>query len=133
MRERSRVAGFSAFSAYLLGTLVLQRFTGNGFSVFRIIFLALLFANIRGNWLAARWTKDAFVPTRLNQTLGDKLADQMPAILWPKVRSIFYVIAVAEIALLVSFLIGQAPLRRTESPTVRRTTINLERGPVRLR
>ena len=48
VRQRSRVAALAAFSTYLLSALVLQRYTGNGFGVVRIIFLALLFANIRG-------------------------------------------------------------------------------------
>ncbi len=103
VRERSRVAGLAAFSAYLLGALVLQRYTGNGFGVVRIIFLALLFANVRGNWLSARWGKDPhnIEPIRLSQTLGDKLSDQLPAFLWPKTRVIFYVLAGVEIAILV--------------------------------
>ncbi len=104
VRQRSRVAAISAFSSYLLSALVLQRFTGNGFGIVRIIFLALLFANIRGNWLSARWVIDpqSAVPlTRLNQTLGDKLSDQLPMFLWPKVRFVFYVIATLEIGLLL--------------------------------
>jgi len=83
---------------------VLQRYTGSGFGVVRIIFLALLFANIRGKWLSARWEKDsqaATTPVRLNQTLGDKLADQLPPFLWPKVKFVFYVIAGLEIAVLL--------------------------------
>ena len=44
----SKVAAISAFSSYLLATLVMQRYTGNGFSVLRMILLALLFADIRG-------------------------------------------------------------------------------------
>ncbi len=103
VRERSRVAGIAAFCAYLLSALVLQRYTGNGFGIVRIIFLALLFANIRGNWLSARWDKDAqeMKPIRLNQTIGDKLSDQLPAFLWPKVRFVFYVLAGIEITLLL--------------------------------
>ena len=104
VRERSRVAAVTAFSAYLLSALVLQRYTGNGFGIIRIIFLALLFANIRGNWISAHWAKDSqddFVPVRLDQTLGDKFAGQLPAILWPRTRFLFYVLAGVEIALLL--------------------------------
>jgi hypothetical protein len=103
VRQRSRVAAITAFSAYLLTALVLQRYTGNGFSILRIIFLALLFANIRGNWLSARWAKDQqVIPSlRLNQTFGDKLSDQLPMYLWPKVRLLFYVLAGIEIGLLL--------------------------------
>src|SRR2546427_1257975 len=57
IRERSRFAAISAFSAYLLSALVLQRYTGQGFGIVRLIFLALLLANIRGMLLLARWPK----------------------------------------------------------------------------
>jgi hypothetical protein len=104
VRQRSRVAGISAFAAYLLGGLVLQRYTGNGFGIMRIIFLALLFANLRGNWLSARWEKESNVsiaPIRLNQTIGDKLSDRLPTLVWPKARFVFYVLAGLEIAVLM--------------------------------
>jgi len=107
VRERSRVAAIAAFSAYLLGALVTQRYTGSGFGFVRIIFLALLFANIRGNWLSARWTKDSqavVVPMRLKLTIGDKFADQLPTFLWPKARFVFYVLAGLEIASLLFLL-----------------------------
>ena len=70
----------------------------------RIIFLALLFANVRGNWLASRWTPDSendVLPARLNVTLADKFSGRMPALLWPKARFVFYVLACIEIGLLL--------------------------------
>jgi len=109
VRERSRVAAISAFAAYLLSALVVQRYTGSGFGVVRIIFLALLFANIRGNWLSARSGKGSQIdiaPIRLNATIADKLADQLPTFLWPKARFVFYVLAGLEIALLLFGLFG---------------------------
>lgn len=113
VRQRSRVAAVTAFSSYFLGTLVLQRYTGNGFGVLRIIFLALLFANIRGNWLSARWVADpdSVSPERLNQTLGDKLSDQLPVFLWPKIRYLFFVLAALEIGLLLVALLATRPAR----------------------
>ncbi|WP_321473717.1 hypothetical protein [uncultured Paludibaculum sp.] len=112
VRQRSRFAAIAAFSGYLLSGLVLQRYTGNGFGVVRIIFLALLFANIRGNWLSARWATEEqleFPPMRLNQTLADKLADQLPTWLWPKVRVVFYVISAPELAFLLLSLFAPLP------------------------
>ncbi|MGO9227726.1 MAG: hypothetical protein ACLQKA_00750 [Bryobacteraceae bacterium] len=109
VRERSRVAAITAFAAYLLSTLVLQRYTGSGFGVVRIIFLALLFANIRGNWLSASWEGASQVdaaPMRLSETIGDKLADQLPTFLWPKTRHVFYVLAALELILLLLALLG---------------------------
>jgi len=106
VRQRSRVAAIMAFAAYVIGSFVLQRYTGNGFGVVRIIFFALLFSNIRGNWLSARWAKQTAMvePVRLNRTFGDKLADQLPVFLWPKMRFVFYIVAVIEIALLLMAL-----------------------------
>jgi hypothetical protein len=104
IRQRSRIAAVAAFSAYLLGAVVLQRYTGAGFSILRIIFLALLFANIRGSWISARWEREthpAIAPIRLNETIADKIVDQLPAILWPKMRFVFYGLAGLEIALLL--------------------------------
>lgn len=111
VRQRSRVASVAAFSSYLLSALVLQRY-GGGFGIVRIIFLALLFANIRGNWLSARWATEqnwGGSSARLNQTLGDKLADQLPTWVWPKVRIVFYVIAGIEIGLLLLSLLAPRP------------------------
>ena len=108
-RERSKVAAGAAFAAYFMNALVLQRYTGSGFGVVRVIFLALLFANIRGNWLSTRWLKAArtdIVPARQKATLSDRLADQLPTFLWPKVRFIFYLLALAEIGGLFLALLG---------------------------
>ncbi len=96
VRGRSRVAAIAAFSANLLTALVAAIHTGVGFEVVTIIFIELLFANIRGNWVSARWEKDGQVDIasmRLNQTMGDKFADQLPTFVWPKVRFVFYVLA----------------------------------------
>jgi hypothetical protein len=104
VRQRNRAAAILAFVAYLLGRFVLQRYSGNGFGTLPLIFLALLFANIRGNWLSTRWAKETqftnFSP-RLNETLGDKLSDQLPIALWPKAKYPFYVLAGFEIAMLL--------------------------------
>ena len=107
VRERNRFAGVSAFAAYLLWALVTQRFTGQGFGVIQIVFLALLLSNVRGNWMAAHWQPDQNAETltaRFNDTIGDKLSDQLPLYLWPKVRVAFYVLAALELLLLLVLL-----------------------------
>jgi hypothetical protein len=114
VRERSRVAGITAFAGYLLSGLVLQRYTGQGFGILRIVFLALLLANVRGNLLAAGWKHDPEndVPLiKLNTTIGDKLVDQMPSVIWPKARFVFYVLASIEILLLFIALFAPAGRR----------------------
>jgi hypothetical protein len=112
VRQRSRVAAVTVFVAYFLSAAVLTRYGGRGFGVVRIIFLALLLANIRGMWLAASWQKAEAEPTPvpLKRTLWDKLSDQLPSFLWPKVKIVFYALAAIEIALLlIGLLAPRAP------------------------
>jgi hypothetical protein len=103
VRARSRFAAIAVFSAYLLSTLVLQRITGHGFGILRIIFLALLLANIRGTWLSAMWRASPTEPPPLplDETILDKLSDRMPIYLWKKTKWILYVFAILENAALV--------------------------------
>ncbi len=106
VRQLSRVAAVSAFSAYLLSSLVMTRYGGHALGIGRIIFLALLLANIRAAWLSARWvaTRVEPPPLRLNETFWDKVTDQMPIYLWPKTRILFYVVAAMELSLLLMSL-----------------------------
>jgi hypothetical protein len=102
VRSRSRFAAVVVFSAYLLSTLVLQRITGNGFGILRIVFLALLLANIRSTWLSAMWRHATEPPPLpLGKTILDKLSDRLPLYLWPKTKWVLYVLAVLENAALV--------------------------------
>jgi len=103
VRARSRFAAIAVFCAYLLSALLLQRLTGQGFGILRIIFLALLLANIRGTWLSAMWRTSATEPPPmpLDKTIWDKLSDRLPIFLWPKTKWILYVMAVLENAALV--------------------------------
>ena len=107
VRMRSRFAAIFVFVAYFLTTIVLQKETGQGFGLGRFLVLALLLSNVRGIWLSASWTAEQtdVVPVRLNETWCDKLSDQLPAELWPKVRVFFYVIAALELLLLAAALL----------------------------
>lgn len=87
VRERSRYAALVVFIMYLLDTLLMP-------GIIRIILCALLLSNLRATWIAASWRPDseqAILPPRLNETLTDKLADQLPPWLWPKVRIAYYI------------------------------------------
>lgn len=104
----SSVAGVTAFSL---------------FSVVQIIFMALLFANIRATWIASWWERPAAqaapepaVVDPVIETFGDKIADRMPAVLWPKIKWLFYVYAVI-ICLLVC--IGVVMMSIAPHPRVR--------------
>jgi len=89
VRMQSRGAAVGAFAAYLLGSVLLQ-----GFGVVRLIFLALLLANVRGIWLSARFqpSESDPPPIRLNENWRDKLADQWPAAIWPWGQYVFCVL-----------------------------------------
>lgn len=74
------------------------------------IILALLLANIRGIWQAAKWQRAKGDPPliRLDETLKDKFADQMPQFVWPKLRVLFKVLAGIEFLLILLSGIGIA-------------------------
>jgi hypothetical protein len=92
VRERSRFAAAAVFVMFAIDTLL------SPFSVLKILLLALLLSNLRGTWIAALWKPDseeAAPQPRLNTTWTDKFVDRFPMWLWPKVRIVFYVYAVA--------------------------------------
>jgi hypothetical protein len=114
VRQRSTGAAITAFVAYLLAWFVMVRYTGNGFSVVRLIFCGLLLSNVRGIWLSSRWQKAAEAepaPARLNQTIFDKLSDQLPPRIWPAAKWVFGFFAAIEIALLLMALTASLPPR----------------------
>ncbi len=105
VRERSPYAAGIVFVLYLAGTIF------GAFSVLRIIFTALLLSNLRATWIASRWKPDseeAVLPPRLNETFFDKIADQLPQWLWPKIWIPYYIFVVVLIAL---FFLGLAMWR----------------------
>jgi hypothetical protein len=114
VRQRSRLAAVVIFGAYLLSVIAVLKYTGLGslLDIVRFIFLALLFANVRGTFLSAEWRADATrlgvllhnqntapepSPVRLTATLADRLADQLPMYVWPVGQWFFYVLALLEI------------------------------------
>jgi hypothetical protein len=95
VRMQSRIAAAAAFAMYLLDTVAIHLQTGQGFSVMRLIFLALLLANLRGIWISASFqpAESDPPPVRLNETWRDKLVDQWPVAIWPWGQYVFYVLA----------------------------------------
>lgn len=90
VRERSRYAALVIFVMYILDTLLMP-------GVLRFILSALLLSNLRATWIAASWrpgSDEALLPARLNETFADKVADQLPPWLWPKIRIAYYVFSV---------------------------------------
>lgn len=97
---------FSIFFAGLLGALAMGRLPG----VLTLIFAGVLLTNVRAAFLASEWKpadENEDKPTRFNETLADKLSDQLPAKLWPLIQIPFFVLAAV---LLFLELLGAAVL-----------------------
>ena len=98
VRERSQYAAVVMFLSYLADTIF------SGPSVVRVLFAALLLSNLRATWIAARWSPgsdQAALPPRFSETWSDKLADQLPMWLWPKLRIPYYVLSACYLLLAV--------------------------------
>jgi len=95
VREHSTAAAIIVAVAYLLNltaSLIAGAFPG----VIAIAAVVLLIANIRGTQIAARWAKTGdpeVFPERMRETWRDRLVDQMPALIWPKTRVVFFGVA----------------------------------------
>ena len=114
VRERSRVAAIGVFVGHLLMTIAyLVVMPLASLNVARVIFLALLLANVRATWISSRLLSDSgeILPPRLGKTLGDKVVDRLPQILWPRLRWLFYVLLgvliLGVLLVLVALLFGQ--------------------------
>lgn len=102
VREGSRYAAIVVCAAYLPETLVLGVGLLSPGGIIRIIVSALLLSNLRATWIASRWkpgSEEAAVPARLNDTWSDKLADQMPMWLWPRIQILYYILSAAVLVL----------------------------------
>lgn len=92
---------FSVFFASMLGALAMGRLPG----VLTVIVAGVLLSNVRAAFLASEWkpvAENEDRPTRFNETLADKLSDQLPAKLWPAVQIPFF--ALASVFLLLELL-----------------------------
>jgi hypothetical protein len=79
-----------------------------GPSVVRILLAAVLLSNLRATWIASHWSPnsdEASLPPRFSETWSDKLVDQLPMWLWPKIRIPYYVFSAVFLALTVAGLI----------------------------
>lgn len=106
VRERSQYAAAVVFVMYVADGIT--TFTTTGPSVVRILIAALLLSNLRATWIAAHWrpdSDDAILPPRFAETWGDKIADQLPMWLWPKIRILYYVFSTCFLLLVAAGLI----------------------------
>ncbi len=106
IRQGSFAAAAGVFSVYFLDSIAAAAVSVLSVGFVRVVFIALLLSNLRAAILVKRWTalhsgKDAsdFAPARLNETWRDRLADQLPARIWPWCRAVFYLLCTVLIPL----------------------------------
>jgi hypothetical protein len=109
VRQRSRIAAACVFIVYALDTVVLGRSAAyRSGGIIRVVFGALLLANVRAVWIASKWRSAGGAdesPAPLSETLTDRLSDSGPRLVWPKARFVFYAFAFLEIAALAFVLL----------------------------
>lgn len=94
VREHDVLAAISVATIYLLNAVAAVVMT-RLFSGWLVLFVILILAsNVRGCWIASKWLRSGdpdLVPMRMNENWRDKLVDQMPARVWPRIRAVFMV------------------------------------------
>jgi hypothetical protein len=77
VREHSFAASVLIFATYVVGQLA----SGTVPGILSVIVAAVLLSNVRATFLASRWksvAEDEDRPMRFNETLRDKMVDQIP-------------------------------------------------------
>ena len=107
VREHSRYAVVTVFAFYVLNVVLSPGIVG-------IIFSAVLLSNVRATWIAANWKPDSeesILPPRMGGVWSDKLSDQLPAWLWPKVRILYYIFSAGLFLLVTMGLTAKLAIR----------------------
>lgn len=97
VREHDVLAAVAVATVYMInisGGIVITKSPPGWLTLFVAL---ILIGNIRGCAIATKWLKSGdpdIIPNRLNETWQDKLVDQMPALVWPRIRIAFYVLSV---------------------------------------
>jgi len=100
VRQASWPAALLVFILYVLDHLV-----AGTIGVLTIIIGAVLLSNVRATLLASKWkpaTEDEDRPMRFNETLRDKLVDQLPPRAWPILKYPFYSLAAIVLLLMIA-------------------------------
>ncbi len=108
VREHNPFAAAILLVYYMIDYLVSFLANSPGIGVVRTIIVALLLANLRATWIAAGWKPDseeAALPPRFGETFSDKLVDQWPAFIWPKVKVLYYIFSFGWLALTAAGII----------------------------
>lgn len=111
VRQHNLYSAIVVFIMYLANTL-------SSPGVLNVFLTAVLLSTLRATFIASFWepeTVEAEMPIRLNETWGDKFADQWPKWLWPKIQIVFYIYSAIWLCLVMVGLVVIA-LRRAGIP-----------------
>ncbi|HTH54261.1 MAG TPA: hypothetical protein VL495_09935 [Edaphobacter sp.] len=128
VRERDIAAAVLIFLCYLLDRIAALEFAilgmvGGGNSILTTIATMLLFANVRATILSRRWqTSDtpaeiSEFPERQTSSFSDRIVNQLPAMLWPRTRYVFYPLATILLLLSMSGVIGLTMMKHKQVQT----------------
>ncbi len=101
VREASWPAAAMVFSLFFTGMLFIMAM-GRLPGILSIVAAGVLLSNVRAAFLASEWKpagEGEDRPTRFNETMVDKVVDQLPAKLWPHLQPYFFAVAAAILAL----------------------------------
>lgn len=100
VRESSLVASASMFATYFFGSMLYFWLSPTHFNFIRLVGIGLLLANLRAAILIHRWRRNPAryeeledMSDRSDSTWTDKIANRMPAAVWPWARFVFYLLA----------------------------------------
>jgi hypothetical protein len=88
---------FGIFFTGLLYTMAMGRLPG----IIEVIFAGILLSNVRAAFLASEWRpagEGEDRPTRFDESLTDKIVDQLPAKVWPRFQPLFFAVGAAVLA-----------------------------------
>jgi hypothetical protein len=107
VREGSWPAAALVFCVFFLG-LLYSTANGQFPGILMIIAACILLSNVRAAFLASEWRPaagDEDRPMRFNESLGDKLDDQLPAKAWPVLQVPFFGLALLLLLLSLAGLV----------------------------
>jgi hypothetical protein len=101
VREASWPAAAMVFGLSFVGLLTTMAM-GELPGVIAVVTVGVLLSNVRAAFLASEWKpagEGEDRPTRFNETMVDKIVDQLPARLWPRIQPYFFAVGAALFAL----------------------------------
>lgn len=132
VREGSVGAAIIIFLCYLCDRVLTIEGGGAGNPLISLFALALLLSNIRATLLSQRWLRAANGVDGTEQiergssTWGDKIANVMPAAIWPKGQYVFYPLGGGLLLLSVFAMVMLPAMQRKRASQAEQQKHNLE-------